>query len=255
MATNEYTLGKGKLYFDPFDSNGNKTGERPFGNCPGFSLAVSSEQKDHYSSESGIAQKDKSVAVQVDRTGKVTTDNLSVENLSLFLIGDVSTITQAATPVVDEAIVVKKGRFYQLGASTGNPQGVRNVSSVVVTNSAGTTTYVAGTDYVLDATQARIEILSAGAIADDATIKVDYTPAANSRQRVASSSLTSSSGALRYIADNPVGANRDLYGPSVLLTPTGELQLIGEDWVVMEFSVEFLKPTTGSAVYLDSRAL
>lgn len=251
---NQYTLGKGKLYFDPFDSNGNKTGERPFGNCPEFTFTVASENLDHFSSESGIAEKDMSVTLSVERTGSITTDNVSADNLALFVIGDVSSVTQAATPVANEPIVVKKGRFYQLGVSSGNPQGARNVSSVVVTNTAGTTTYVAGTDYNVDLVLGRLEIITTGAIANDATLHVDYTPASNSRERVASSSLAATEGALRFISDNPVGPNRDLYAPKVRLSPSGDFAWIGDDWLSMQLDIEFLKPATGSAIYVDGRA-
>lgn len=48
------------------------------------------------------------------------------------------------------------------------------VSSVVVKNSAGTTTYVLDTDYTLDATTGTIQRKPGGAIASGAALKVDY---------------------------------------------------------------------------------
>ena len=40
--TNQYQIPRGRVYFDPFDANGNPTGEREFGNCPDFSVSVES---------------------------------------------------------------------------------------------------------------------------------------------------------------------------------------------------------------------
>jgi hypothetical protein len=48
------------------------------------------------------------------------------------------------------------------------------MSGVVVTNSGGTTTYVDGTDYIVNDDLGWVKALSGGAIADAASLKVDY---------------------------------------------------------------------------------
>ncbi len=246
----DYVLGKGIIYFDRVIA-GVYEGERDLGNTPGFSVAASTEKSEHYSSRGGLRQKDRDITTSIDRTATLSCDDMRLENLALFIAGDISTVTQAGTPVTDEAITVNKGRFYQLGVTTGNPTGVRNVSSVVVTNAAGSTTYVLNTDYELDAALARIYIIPGGAIANAASILVDYTPAANTRQRIATSS-TPVRGRLRYIADNPEGANKDLFAPDVSLSPSGEAQLISDDWASMSFDVGF-NQVNGVSVYIDGR--
>lgn len=250
-----YTLAKGKLFFDAFDTNGVLTGERYLGNTPGADLTIDSTVLDHYSSESGISEKDMSLVTQIDRKLVITCDDISLENQAMFIIGGVSTLTQVAGPVVAEAIgPVLQDRYYQLGASAGNITGVRNVSAVAVKN--GATTYVAGTDYVLDALQARLYIVPGGAIVDATTLAVDYTKAAAVRQQIATSSLEIKSGALRFVADNPRGANRDLYAPKVNLKPNGSMTLKGEkaEWAKLQFDVEFLKRDADTAaLYLDGR--
>lgn len=252
--SNNYTLGKGRVFFDPYNSNGATTGERYLGNCPSVELTVDNETLEHFSSESGIQEKDDEVLLRVTRTTTITCDNLSEENLALFLIGGTATISQTATPVVDESITVKKSRHYQLGVSSSNPSGVKGVSSVTVTGSGGTPTYVLDTDYSLDADLGRIYILPGGSITDDSVILVDYTPTANSRTQVASQSLTAVEGALRFVADNPKGTNRDLYAPKVQLKPNGSFQFIGEEWMQVGFTIEFLKKdSTTAAAYIDGR--
>lgn len=251
---NNYTLGKGKLYFDPYDANDNTTGERYMGNCPSIEVSVESESLEHYSSESGIQEKDEEVLLRIVRNCNVTCDNMSDDNVSMFVIGNLSTITQTATPVVDEAHVVKQGRYYQLGASSSNPTGVKGVTAVTVTGPSGTPTYTLTTDYTVDAALGRVYIVPGGGIADDATIEVDYTPTANSRTQVASQSLSAVEGALRFVSDNPKGTNRDLYAPKVQLKPSGSFQLIGEEWMAVTFTIEFLKKDANTeALYVDGR--
>ena len=49
------TLGRGKLYFDPFVSGTeNTTGERYLGNTPSFGLTVETQEIEHYSAEEGL---------------------------------------------------------------------------------------------------------------------------------------------------------------------------------------------------------
>lgn len=254
--TNEYQIPRGRVLFDPFDANtGLLTGEAEFGNCPGFTIAIATERADHFSSETGLKQKDKSVTVQVTRTAKVTCDNVSVENLARFLSGSVESVTQASGDVTDEAITVLKGRQYQLGQTADNPAGVRNITAVVVTNTGATTTYVVNVDYTLDLELGRIQILAGGSIADASVIKVDYTRAAKAWKRIKTGAVTELSGAIRVLSDNASGENRDFYMPKTNLTPNGELPVIAEgtDFVTMEFSCEILKPTNAEALYVDGR--
>jgi hypothetical protein len=254
--TNSYVFGRGRLYVDLFDSNGNRTGERFLGNCPGFTINVESEQFEHFSSTAGIRTKDLSVTMSVTLNAQIQCDDVSAENLALFLAGSASTITQTATPVTNEAITVSKGYEYQLGMTSSNPVGVQNVSAVAVTNSAGSTTYVLNTDYTLDATAARIYIVEGGAITNGQVIHVDYTPGAGSYTRVASGSEGSLTGAVRFIADNAGNSpNRDLYIASAELSPEGEMPFITEDGLA-SFTLNVgvnARDSSTAQIYVDSR--
>lgn len=254
-STNIYGIPRGRVFFDAL-VNGVYQGEVPFGNCPGVSLTINSTKTEHYSSETGLKQKDKSITVEVNRTGKLTCDNSSVSNIALFLAGTSSTVTQAAGTAVTETITVNPGGFYQLGQTDSNPAGVRNVSNVVVKNEAGTTTFVVDTDYALDLELGRIQILKSGAIVAG-KIKVTRDNASATWSRVTTGSSSEVSGRLRIIADNASGPNRDFYMPSVTLTPSGDLPIVqdGTDFTKLEFSLEVLKPANGEAIYLDGRAV
>ncbi len=248
LGTKEYTLGKGEVYFDQ------GSGERYFGNTTEFNITIESENLDHFDSDHGIRVKDDSVVLEITRNGSLITDNISKENIALFFLGDVSVVTQVATPVVGEVVTTTavKGYYYQLGKTTNNPQGVRGVTAVVV--KVGATTMVLNTDYTLDATMGRIHILETGStiIAGD-DIAVDYTPAANTRERISTNNAASLTGSLRFVAFNPKGTNRDFYIPAVTLRPTGDFALKGDDWQAAGFAIEINQNTGQAAIYIDGR--
>lgn len=255
-----YVLGRGKVYFDPYATGTkDKTGERYFGNTTAFNLNVSSEKLEHFDSDQGVRTKDDSVILELNRTGNMTTDNIAEENAALFVLGDVSDVTQTATPVTSEALgnggVPIPGRFYQLGATTSNPQGVRGVTAVTVTSDPGGTPVVAteGTDYNLDAALGRIEIIEGGVFDGVKTADVDYTPDANTRKRVTTSAASSVEGALRFVSFNAKGKQKDVYIPYVTLTPSGDWALKGDDWQNLAFDVEVGELPGLAAIYVDGR--
>lgn len=248
-----YVLGAGKVYIDLYDSNDALTGERYIGNTPGFELQVSTEKLDHYNDDEGIRTLDDQVVTQINRQSTITCDNVTMENLALFAIADVATHTQAGGAVVDEPLDnVKKGHFYQLGVSASAPTGVRNISAVTVNK--GATVLVAGTDYAVDAAMGRIEILAGSVtVLEGDDLLVDYTAAAATWEKAAASALGAKYAALRYIASNRQGANRDLYAPKVLIGPSGTLSMKGTEWQQVSFSADFQKKGDLAPVYLDGR--
>lgn len=255
-TSNEYQIPRGRLYWDPRDALDALTGEEEFGNAPSFNVAIETEKLEHFSSQTGLREKDDSRVVQVNRTATITCDNVSFTNLARYLSGQIETVSQASGTVTDAVLAVIPGRFYQLGQTVANPAGDRNVSGVVVTNSAGTTTYVEGTDYAVDLVKGRLQILATGTIvAGD--IKVDYTRPAKTWKRIKTGAASELRGAIRVISDNAGATNRDYYMPLCILKPSGELPVIAEEaeYVTMEFELEVLTPANGSAIYLDDAPL
>jgi len=260
MAQN-YTLGRGKLYFARFIGNTQNTGpERYIGNTPEFSLTIEQEKLDHFSSDAGIREKDDSISLQVNRTGSLTTDNIDPENVALFFFGSKSVVTDAGGAITDEAHNdVNQGDYLQLGISSNRPSGARGISAaststpITVKDDASTpTTYAAGTDYTIDLTTGRLYIVPGGAIVDGTNLKVTYTVRASTRTRVISGAQPVE-GALRYIADNPKGENQDYYMPWVQISPNGDYALKSDEWQTIPFNIEVLKRTDREAIYLDGR--
>jgi hypothetical protein len=257
-----YVLGKGRLYFDKFPQNAiindvlRGEGERYIGNSPELSTSSASENLDHFSAEGGIRTKDDSVQLSLDRSGRFSTDEVSPENLALLFLGEALAVVDAGATGEIDVLTVTPDRFYQLGQSAATPSGVRKVSNVAVkTGTPGfATTVAASGNYTVDLELGRIYILAdAVAIDADEIIQVTYDVAASTREQVISGT-NSITGALRFVADNPKGVNKDYYWPYVQLSADGDFALKSEEWQVMAFTFEVLKKGTAASVYIDGRA-
>jgi hypothetical protein len=59
-------------------------------------------------------------------------------------------------------------------------------------------------------------------------------------------------GALKFVAYNPEGEDKNYYLPDVKLSPNGDFVVKADnDWQKMPFKVSVNTPTTGSAIYCD----
>lgn len=272
QETQNYVLGKGRLYFNQFKPGTNVgMGERYLGNSPEFSATNDTEVLDHYSSEGGLREKDESILLEISSSGSFTCDNISAENVALFFLGE--TVTKSAVSVTGQRELFanwKRGTTLQLGASDALPTGVRKVSNLKVgvaasgasvdlaqdiSGQAGVTIVSATGNYELDAELGRLYLEpTSSAITGDVKIVVQYDVAAQSRAMVISSNQQVQ-GSLRFIADNPKGENKDYFFPKVTLSPDGDYSLKGDDWQSMGFSFEALKLGNLQRVYVDIRAV
>jgi hypothetical protein len=80
-STSNYTLGKGVLSIAEYGTSV----FTDLGNCPSFELEPTEELLDHFSSRSGTRSKDKTVTLEKAYTLTFNLDELSVENMSLFM--------------------------------------------------------------------------------------------------------------------------------------------------------------------------
>src|SRR5688572_7943960 len=132
MATHvqNYTLGRAEVFFDRFAAGTlNRTGRRYFGNTPAVSITNEVETLDHFSSDRGTREKDASVVLQTNRSGQLTVDDISAENLALYFFGTTLAIADAGGAVVAEALgPVQKDRYYGLGIGPSTPACIRGIS-------------------------------------------------------------------------------------------------------------------------------
>lgn len=272
QAPQNYVLGKGRLYFNQFKPGSNVgMGERYLGNTPEFSATNDTETLDHFSAEGGLREKDESVLLEISSSGSFTCDNISAENVALFFLGE--TMTKSAVSVTGQREVFtgwKRGTTLQLGTTDALPTGVRKVSNVKVgiaasgTNvnlsqeiegQAGVTILTATGNYELDGELGRLYLEpTSNQITGDIKLVVQFDVAAQSRDMIVSSNQQVQ-GSLRFIADNPVGENKDYFFPKVTLNPDGDYALKGDDWQSMGFAFEALKLPGRQRVYVDVRAV
>ena len=223
-------LGAGKLYWEEEDANGDLAGnEVLLAETPSLTQNITTERVQDDNSDGAIAEQDLDIPTKVIRSIAFTTKDISSKILSLFMLAGEATVTQTTTPVVAEPVgKAVEGAFMQLGKSL-NLTGVRGISAVAI--KVGGTTHVLDTDYTLDAALGRIFIIAGGAINDDDDILADFTPDANTRTQVTTDQLGAKTGALRFIADNTTGANKDVYIPKMTLSPNGDLNWKSRDTV------------------------
>jgi hypothetical protein len=258
-ATKNIVLGSGRLYFDEFDADGNPQGERYVAETPGFSITAQSNSVEDFSSDGPTAEKHMDAVISVVRDATVGVKDISAENLAMFLMGDVGTQTTAGASVttqsVNGGVGVQQGHWYQLGVTASRPAGVRDIASLVVEDLVPAA-YTVDDDYVEDLENGRIYIVPGGGIANDTVLTVDYDEGSVSWDEVSSNDTGPKKGALRFIAGNTKGTNRDVFMTSVIMKPNGEFALKSRDTVQqMSFTVSVLKPEDGrEALYVNGKA-
>ena len=156
-SVENYTLGRGKVFFNKFDPlTQTYDGERDMGNAPTFSPSVALEKLPHFSSRSGLKTKDKEVVLSVTPACAFTLDEINVENVALQFMADVQSVSQPANPDGVAMLLsgVKPSRYYPLnyrnvagGVSylpynTGTA--IFNVGETVTGGTSGATAIVAG---------------------------------------------------------------------------------------------------------------
>lgn len=242
-------LGAGYIYFDPEDGTGALTGETYMAETPGFSLNLSTDKLEIESSDTPVAEVLVNITTKVTRAGSLECRSISDDVLQWFVQGSQTTVSQTGSSVTGESHTVTQGRYYQLGAGTSNPAGVRNVSSVAVT------TYTVTDDYIVNADEGRIYIVPGGAITSGTTITVAYTVDTSDRIRVASGGDGAQRGALRFVGDNTVGENRTVFLPQVELAANGDLNFKSRDTAISAtFDLNILTRDGYEQVYIDGVA-
>lgn len=254
-----YALGRGKLFFAMFavGTLAVANGQRYFGNTPEFSTTSESEELEHFDSDNGVNIKDDSVTLSNTRSGSFATDNISMDNVAMFFLGEKASFTQVAAPAQSSTFVAKRGRYYQLGVTEANPLGARNVTITNVTaNAVAIDPGDLAANIEIDLALGRIYIeTDAPDIADDDALVVTFDIGAYTQTRMISSS-NEIVGELYFECTNPKGELVDYFWPYVKISPNGDFNLkSGDDWMSIPFNIEFLKKDGMETVYAATRAV
>lgn len=247
---NDYTLGRGALYFARDDDDG----YRFLGNVPAFNVNVQTQKLEHYSSVSGVGQKDLDIPTQINRSSTITLEDISHDNLALYFLGDNVTLSQTSLSAQTYSLIAKGGRMYQIGETDNNPTGYRKIT--LTSLKKDTTALVLNTDYSVDLERGIVTLADTSSVFTDGdTLVATFDVAASSREQTVSGQKTIR-GKVKFLSSNPQGSDKDYYMPSVIISPNGDFALIAENSVLSTpLTVDIqIKPPL-AAVYVDGAVL
>jgi len=149
---NTFTVPKGKVYLKQITGEGAELGFRYLGANQEAPLSKKTETIEIMSAEGGLGIISDKQVVSASYTIKLTVADVSLDNVGLFLNGIPTKIEQVQQTDASEAFDLKPMRLYQLGITDEIPTGVRNISSVVISNTDASSadTWVAETAYILN---------------------------------------------------------------------------------------------------------
>ena len=180
MTTARGFLGAGDLYISRYD-----TGTLAFLPYQGpyestkFQIKATTKLVEMTSrSRGGYGQIVESVPLPQPTEFEIALAEVNKESLTLALLGTQASLTQSSGTATDEVVVA------HLGAWTKMLKNTLTAASVVVTNSAASTTYVEGTDYVINYQLGWFKALVGGAITDAQSLKIDYAYGAVAGSRI-----------------------------------------------------------------------
>ena len=170
MASRAF-LGGGDLYINRYDpTTGLKLGRAGPFECSKFEVKANTEVKEAVSKgRSTYGQVIETVAIQKPADITVVLTEMDKDGLTLALLGSQAVVNQGSGTITDEQIVAKSDKWVSLSKQNFATAGF------VVKNQAGSTTYVLDVDYKVNYRLGMVKVLSTGAIADAATIKVSGT--------------------------------------------------------------------------------
>jgi hypothetical protein len=228
------TISKGKLLFRRVETPA-KVAWKDLGNAIDVNITIETETLEHFTSRTGLKTRDQLVVLSIKATGAFTLEELTPENLLLFLMGDaVNTNVQASgTGATLNITAVELDSWYELGKT--------KVSNVVVKDSAETTTYVEGTDYEIDYEAGLIFFYKDVTIIEGAEIHITgFDHEAHDTKVVKGGKSKSIQGDVWFVADPGLGNINDAKG-SVTLVPDGEWPLVNDEYGSISFNMEFIE--------------
>jgi hypothetical protein len=221
---------EGTLYLNRKDSNGALIGIKKVIGITKLELKVSSDIKEQISKDKGsYGQVTATVAIPKPTELSITIANFDRDSLAMAVMGDNAAVSSGGGTVTAEAVTAKLNTFVSLSN--------RNISasSVVVTNTGATVTYVEGVDYEVNYALGMIE--AKATITDAQEIKVTYAHGAIAGYKVNAGTVTQVKGALildgRNLADNSAVI---ITIPSALLTSDSAIDFMSDKFV--EFSMK-----------------
>lgn len=236
-------LGSGDLRFNR-KVDGVYQGWLGFGNATKFEIKENAEIKTRKSKQkSTYGQTLDSVPIKGDAEIAITLDDIDKDNLALAFLGTVSALAVTGATVTAEAHVAN------LGASIRTVQ--RKISTVVVKDQPGTTTYVENTDYSIeDATMGLVKIIDGGGISQGDSIQVDYAYGSIAGSKVEGGTDASIRVALMLDGENFADQTPVLVDVwEAELSPQSGVDFLADDFATLELNGTLTTPSGQTSAY------
>lgn len=158
-------LGAGDLYISRYVSGAFEDWAGPY-ECTKLEIKPNVDLKQMVSkSKAGYGQVIEAVAVNKPADFSTELAEVNKESLAIALLGTAGALAQASGSLVDSPIVASLDKWVALPKAS-------LTGSLTVKNSAGSTTYVNGEDYIVNPELGWVKALSTGAITDAESLKV-----------------------------------------------------------------------------------
>lgn len=239
-------LGRGELFFDRIAPGATEgEGERYVGNTTSVRIERTVERLTRKTSYGGRVHEIPGAVVSEQHKVTVMTDNVDMENLAAwFGTSPAVTGVQAGVPN-RESIMIRRGRFFQIGKSLVPILGVRNLAWVVVRRNGSIVSPIG--NYEVELETGRINIFPGAAnLSDGHVIDITYQLVVDGENYThAYPTLTPDAnevhGALRFVPTNIVGPRVRYYWPYVRIAPRGQSDLKGDEFQQWGFDVTPIK--------------
>lgn len=222
-----YTIGGVRIFFKEEVTPGVYSELYDLGNIVEASIASEVDRLEHFTAKTGSRVKDREVVRETKFSINFTFDEPNADNLNLLFMADgLSDVAAYTTAVTNEVHVLNDERPTYLNRLASTLVGL------VVTNTAGTVTYVLNTDYTLvqNGLMVAVARIAAGAITDGQTVHVDYTPNEPAFKSLEPLSQTDRSGIanVQFVSDT---GNEFIWKiPQASMSPNGEFTYNDQDW-------------------------
>lgn len=233
-------LGKGKIYFDRFNTSGVKTGLFELGNAKDLRASVNSTRAElnNYTTGSGGIYAEAEVSKVVTVSALVYEFNR--KNIALLTSGTESSYTQTTQTVTGATLTTSAslGGIYKTA--------YRNITVTGVFQ--GTSTLTTASYSVWDSTAGLIKLLTTGSATEGTALTIDYTAAAitTGQKVVEMYAAATISGQLVYISDNSYGAQGEMWFWNCSLQPGDWEGIIGDDFGSSTLSFKVVDDSAGA---------
>lgn len=237
IDTQDFTLGKGKLLF----KQDGQDGYLDLGQTPEFKFSQETEFIDMFNTKEGNKQLLKKIPVSQKAKGGFSLNVPDNENLKLFCLanGLVETVQSLGdAQIIDVVAILDK--WVEIGKY--------DLADVVVKDTAGTTTYVLGTDYEIDLKAGMIRCLSTGAITASQALKVTADYAEVNVTTIEGCTANKITGHIFFVGNPPVGKIQD-FKAYINLIPEGDYSMMSDEVIKMGFTFEVLRSTSYTGLY------